>query len=677
MLEINSPTVNDIYCAISVVPATNPEKLTLYVFGDNGLGYISNDKCATWQTINVDPLHRSIRKAIWVNDTLMVVSGGTNNNLLKYSTDKGITFKDLTLSSGGQVNTVSYMARNFVLFHQATQLISWDIKNNTFTVVTSHVSVQCPEFYDGTSTYGKPLVVSKKTVQLGDGPYSTYFVRKGYSSYLFTDWGISAPFHDLITSITTTATRDLVSFRGKTVGQYVYQGSFDPGQSTQTPALVYFPTLTKDQAIKSSCIVPKSQAYWHCGGDDFGANGFIIKAGAVIKTVPDFVFNFIAPCAYVSEEGTQGSSDNVVVVGSKGKIFSDRTDLSAPILPIKDDYLVSDETVIVGDSARVTVSGSEINILYKVYKATETIPVYTFLGDGKSWSFKVLTLVDATYNITATRNSDVVKLKDVASIKVNPLPVDPPKTDYVVSDPMVNAGDSAKVTVSGSEIGVVYKVFEEGTTTPIIFTFNGDGKAWSFSVLTLADKNYFITATKGTAELKLKDIASVTLLVNIDYVVSDPKVKPGETALIQVSGSQKGLEYLLAFNGELINFKAVIGTGGPIEMPYKAGESIVLQVYVKYGTKVAILKDLANVTVEPTGVITVDLLKLAAFPNPCYDIITVNSGERSTATLIDQVGRTVMQLVLDQGRNELSVADLKPGLYFLTTQKHVFKLLKR
>lgn len=507
MLEVNSPTSDNLYTAVSVVPKFNPERLTLYVFGDNGLGYVSSDKCVSWKDLNIDPiLKRSIRKAIWANDTMMVVSGGANNDLLKYSTDKGLTFKDMILPSGGQVLTISFMQKTFVLFHQATQLIRWNLKDNSFMVVTNHVSVQCPEFYDGTSTFGKPLVVSKKKIILKDGsPYYTYFMRKG-SSYMFADWGITAPFHDLITSIATTPARDLLTFRGivkddnKKDKYVVYQGAFEPGASYMTPALVYFPDLAQEQYIKSSYIVPNSQAYWHCGGDDSGKNGFIIKAGTIIKSTPECSMNFVGLCAYLDDEARLGSSDNVVIVGSKGKIFSDRTDLAVPVIP----------------------------------------------------------------------------------------------------------------------------------ETP-------------------------------------KD----------DYVISDPKVKVGETALIQVSGSQKDLLYYLYKADQAVDVQPLTGTGDPLTFIYQPAASVVLTVMVKFEGKLFPLKDLANVTVETTGVKTVDLLKLSAFPNPCYNEITVESAERSNASLIDQAGRTVKQFMLDQGRNELSVADLKPGLYFLTTQKHIFKILKR
>ena len=676
MLDINSPTTDNLNCAISVVPSMDSQELTLYIFGDNGHGYVSKDKCATWQELIIDPVSkRSINQALRVSDNLMIVSGGPENDLLKYSDDKGFTFQDLSLLSGGRVNSISLMTNALVLFHQAKQLTVWDTKTNSFSVVTTHINAQCPEFYTGTSIMEKPLVISRKpSTFLGEPPY--YFMRKGVGSEAFKAWGITAVIRDSITSITTTATRDLLSFRGTEVGKYVYQGAFEPGGSNSVPVKTYFPTLTKDQTIHSSFIAPITQTYWHVGGDDFGKNGFIIKASTIIKTVADFSFNYVGACAFVDEYGTRGSSDDVIIVGDKGKVFSNRLDLSLPGVP-KSDYIVSDANVNAGDSVTIFISGSEVGILYKVLEVGGTTPIHTFTGDGKSWQFATWAIADKDYCIIATRSEVEVKFPDLARITVIV------NIGYDVSDAKVNAQWIAVIKVSGSQKGLNYVLYSLGNQLPNSPSITGTGNPIEFSFEIHVSANVTVMVQYGSKTVALTDVSAVTINQipvppKSDYTVSDIQVNVGDSAIVIVSGSEIGVTYKVFEESGSTIVAVYTFTGDGKSWQFKVLALVNKNYYIiAYRDALeARFADLAVVTVKPNAVVTVDLNKLAVFPNPCYDQIVVTSAIRTNALLIDQVGRVIRELQLEQESNQFSVADLKTGIYFVKTQKHVFKILK-
>jgi hypothetical protein len=583
VLEVNSPTKNNLYCAFSSSASSESEDITLYVFGANGLGYVSKDKCASWQELVVDPSQqRSIRSSIMVNDTLLLVAG--DNNLLKYSNNKGVTFKDLSLPDTSPVIGLA-CSGDSVLFNHEKSLTCWYLKTNTFKSSTDHLKASENQTCLFLSSYLATKVVTRSVLIISSTTKVLHFRVK--TAYPWA-WGQLNPSYDSICSLDATDRYTLISLQGKKVGQYVYEGYLTPEtpDSRSKFAYRYFPELTQSQTIKSSFVTRAHNNFWHVGGDNTGKNGFIIKDGVIIKKTPEFILNFVTSACYVDPKGNSNKSDEVIMVGNNGKIFSNRLDL-----------------------------------------------------------------------------------KEAAVINA-------PKDDYLVSDPSVNFGEDATVTVSGSEVGVTYKVFEEGSGN-LIFSFLGTGQAWNFLASTKISRNYNISASRDNSEVFLKDIAKVEIIMRTDYVVSDPKVVSGGTATINVSGSQKGLSYYIYDPVGNLVADMITGTGEPINFLVKVTENTTFLIRVNYGNQINDFPDHAVVTVWPLSVRTIDLSKLAVFPNPCDDQITISSYENISATISNISGQVIKIFQLEQGVNSLSVTDLKSGIYFLTTQKNVFKLIKQ
>ncbi|MGL5889585.1 MAG: T9SS type A sorting domain-containing protein, partial [Bacteroidia bacterium] len=71
-------------------------------------------------------------------------------------------------------------------------------------------------------------------------------------------------------------------------------------------------------------------------------------------------------------------------------------------------------------------------------------------------------------------------------------------------------------------------------------------------------------------------------------------------------------------------------------------------------------------------------VSLSAFPNPVNDnVLTIvnNNNLQRAAQLTDVNGRDVLQLSLQQGRNEIDVSALSPGVYFLRSETEVLRIV--
>jgi hypothetical protein len=336
--ELNTPTSIDLNCVTTWVPSPESEEVSIHIFGDNGLGYVSEDKGASWTELVIDPIKkRDINMAIRPNDTLLVISGGPENDLLKWSMDGGLTFKDLVLPNKEPVNGMGYSycyyfdkAYLFIVFGHA--------KGMSIICVFCSVNWQEPYFSsdymldEDFSFYGMAMSPSSILLAftfpaLGGPPYDKYFTYQtdvkdlGYYSMVSGLYN-----HDRVTSLATRNNHFLFASKRDQQGEYNYE-AYHTDKKNNMPVIRYFSSLTKEQSIKSSLVTAASSNYWHVGGDDFGKNGFIIKDGIIINTSPGFSMNAIAYAGWVSRDGNNETNDEVIMVGDQGKIFSNRPDL--------------------------------------------------------------------------------------------------------------------------------------------------------------------------------------------------------------------------------------------------------------------------------------------------------------------------------------------------------------
>ena len=69
--------------------------------------------------------------------------------------------------------------------------------------------------------------------------------------------------------------------------------------------------------------------------------------------------------------------------------------------------------------------------------------------------------------------------------------------------------------------------------------------------------------------------------------------------------------------------------------------------------------------------------EMSIFPNPCFDKIGINVLNPELAQILDLQGRTLKGLRLEEGTNEIYLADLKPGIYILKIKEKSIKFIKR
>lgn len=352
VLEVNSPTTVNLKCAINTPAAGGVSAPTIYIFGEQGLGFVSKDKCQSWKQLDIDPIKkRTINLAAKVNDTLIFLSGGKENDLLKYSTDNGETFKDFpfeALDASGKLHDIPICAiipmdnwyYSIVAFMQVNQFAIWQ----DFRFMNSGLPVQGYGFngqytnftYLGGCKNGSYITTFARATGSGtSGDYSmfgvatVYLKPPGLGAEVDVFSGGSS--YDSITGISTFQKKCLTAFHStKGYSQYengVYNYEAITSPTTGVTSFTErrpFSELGKEFSIKSSLITPPHSLFWHAGGDVNGKNGFIIKDGVIIRRVQSSALNMIIDLS-------NGDVDGMLAIGNNGKIYSTRTDLAQAI----------------------------------------------------------------------------------------------------------------------------------------------------------------------------------------------------------------------------------------------------------------------------------------------------------------------------------------------------------
>lgn len=345
VLEINSPTSINLRCAINVSAPGGANAPTIYIFGEQGLGFVSKDKCQSWKQLDIDPIKkRTINLAARVNDTLIFLSGGKENDLLKYSTDNGATFKDFpfeALDASGKLHDTPICAiipvtnwnYSIVAFMQTKQFALWQ----DFRWMNSGLPIQAysvlwdipPSFtYLGGHKDGNYITTYSRYVNQGTSGYFSHFglgLIKLKDTDPYFELKFSAGTGDSISSVASYQGKCLVSFHTKRAGSYNFEATTDPFAGIISFNDLYkFNDLTPEQSIKSSLITPPHSQFWHVGGDPNGKNGFIIKNRIIVQRSQSSALNMIIDLS-------DGDVDGMLAIGNNGKIYSTRTDLAQAI----------------------------------------------------------------------------------------------------------------------------------------------------------------------------------------------------------------------------------------------------------------------------------------------------------------------------------------------------------
>jgi hypothetical protein len=360
VLEISSPTSVNLNTLINVAPKDGVGSPSIFIFGDGGVGYVSKDKAKSWQQLNIDPVKkRDINLATRVNDTLLFVSGGKENDLLKYSTDNGTTFKDFVLPEASKKIPVAAIIPmnnweySVVAFLQSNFFNLWQNYPGTGSgwVVQAGFSVKdLPFAYLGGSAEDGYVTTWGRTIRSGTSGDSPVFgimmihfkdPPLGYKFDLYPGQAVS----DSITSVspsckgvnlTTFYTEDEYKDKDTQKGYHTFEGVLSPMVDIAFTNYRPFPELGKEMFIKSSLITKSNSRFWHVGGDINGKNGFIIKDGIIIRRVQSSGLNMLI------DVSDSNNADAILAVGNNGKIYSTRTDLTLALPDAVTDLFKAD-----------------------------------------------------------------------------------------------------------------------------------------------------------------------------------------------------------------------------------------------------------------------------------------------------------------------------------------------
>jgi len=356
VLEVKSPTIHNLNCVITHIPVKGSTDLNIFIFGDQGEAYVSRDKAQSWQRLDVDPIQkRNIKVAARISDKIMFVAGGSDNRLLKLSTDDGETWQDFVLPDPDGVTSIGFLRT--LNQHPSTPPEWRDLKGTLFVQESSLPNEAVGWFPEYTSEpyigklwdgydHSRGVIFAKGRILAQSPDIDSLFTR--FIIYDDRDDAyqvINFSFNVSSDNLRFSWTRSLYNFKVTTIdsydgiallslnndncldpnyfipGRYNWETQLNGFKTDHFPSTYRnFPELGANVSIKSSAISHANKLFWHVGGDKYGQNGVMVSEGVVTK-FPDFSLNEMKDCSY-------NGIDAVIAVGNYGRIYSNRTDLA-------------------------------------------------------------------------------------------------------------------------------------------------------------------------------------------------------------------------------------------------------------------------------------------------------------------------------------------------------------
>ncbi len=228
--------------------------------------------------------------------------------------------------------------------------------------------------------------------------------------------------------------------------------------------------------------------------------------------------------------------------------------------------VVSDPTICNGNEATVLLSATEDGITYEVYEDGAQFPFEVISSVGADLTFGVSPTESIVYTLIAINNSTFcqVDLLDQASITVNPLP----NVALTVDDPVICAGETAVITLTGSENDISYQLRDNTDDTNVGTAVSGTGNDITFNVTPDETITYNVLAINGITlcQAQQSDLADVTVndLPEL-YTFSGEDTYCDNTSGVTLSlaSSQSGINYQIYKNGTSFG-PAMVGTGDPL-----------------------------------------------------------------------------------------------------------------
>jgi len=218
--------------------------------------------------------------------------------------------------------------------------------------------------------------------------------------------------------------------------------------------------------------------------------------------------------------------------------------------------------------------------------------------------------------------------------------------------------------------------------------------------------NIIVAATSGSNSIGLARISPTGIfdpsfgvggstffkLNNIDCIVGDMKIVNGNEILVcgSVGNSSQNYNVFITKVDSVGDLDSTFNTTGYFIDYYSSasiqddGNAMGLlddgRIF-SCGTIVnssAINEDIGMLMIKPqtpTGIQSIDGNKqLVLFPNPARNNLTIRTTDNLNIAVIDMLGKVILNSQLLKGENELNIASLNPGLYFIVDTNSNLKL---
>lgn len=317
-----------------------------------------------------------------------------------------------------------------------------------------------------------------------------------------------------------------------------------------------------------------------------------------------------------------------------------------------------------GTGVLVGLAASAIGVNYQLYRGGSPVgsPV---AGVGASLSFGLQT-VAGTYTVIGTfaSSSCSSNMSGSATVTILPLP-----NVYTVTGggSYCSGGSGVAVGLSGSDIGVSYKLFRSGTPAA---SMTGTGTALNFGLMTTAGTYTVVASTMSGCGATMS--GSVTVSVNPLPTITGSIYTVMPTASITLTGTPSGGTWSSSNNAI-----ATVGSSGVVS-------GVSLGTVVITYTMATGCYDVQIINVTPTGfrgvddgssvVVAAPVTHLDVMPNPNKGIFTVKGvvGEDDTELqmeVVDMLGRVVYTIQATAIRGEvervIELHNVASGRYLL------------
>ncbi|WP_185271353.1 Ig-like domain-containing protein [Adhaeribacter swui] len=312
------------------------------------------------------------------------------------------------------------------------------------------------------------------------------------------------------------------------------------------------------------------------------------------------------------------------------------------------------QTICTGGTVQLSLSGSQSGIKYQIYNGT------TPSGAQVTGTGNAITLTSETLSSTSTltvraidpNGCNNVAMNGSATITVN---IPPTKFDLTPSSLTICKGGTAQLSLSGSQSGVQYQIYDGSTATGNSVTGTGNAiTITSGNLNTSTTLTVQATAPTGCTNVTMAGSTVVTVNnpPNVFSITSGNKtICSGGTAQITISGSQSGIQYQI-FNGSTPTGNPVNGTGNAITL-----NSAALSASTTLTVQAIALAGCSNVTMTGSAVITVNSPPIA------YNVLTSNLTicSSSSATINIANSQSGVQYQIFNGSSPTGSAVLSSG----------------